>query len=385
LIPKIVPNVSSALSGASLDSACWQAFPNEQMRRLLLDWYSKCGRELPWRQTEDLYSIWVSEIMLQQTQVRSVLPYYSRWMEVFPSVNVLAEADQQTVLLYWQGLGYYARARNLHRGAQIVMADYDGQIPTKLVDLLQLPGIGRTTAGGILSAALDQPYPILEGNVKRVLARLIALQKPPNSVLSFLWAGSETLLDPAHPRLFNQALMDLGATVCTPRQPNCPQCPWSAFCQARQLTLQSVLPMSAARTSLPHKQIGVGVIWNDFGQILIDRRPQSGLLGGLWEFPGGKIEQDETAADCIIREIQEELGILVEVQAHLMTLEHAYTHFKVTLHVYHCRYLQGDPQPIACDEVRWVSLLELDQFPFPTANQKIIEALRALGAPKDFD
>jgi A/G-specific adenine glycosylase len=348
----------------------------------LLSWYGCQGRSLPWRQTQDLYPIWVSEIMLQQTQVKTVLPYYERWLTVFPTVLELAQADLQTVLMVWQGLGYYARARNLHRAAQLIVTDHSGQIPDDLEHLIKLPGIGRTTAGGILSAALNQPHPILDGNVKRVLTRLSAVLEPSRRILPLLWAGSEALLDPEHPREFNQALMDLGATVCLPKQPDCIRCPWSSFCRAKQLNLQTLLPMSETKAPLAHKRIGVGVIWNDLDQILIDRRPQSGLLGGLWEFPGGKIEANETVVECIAREIQEELGIEVAVGDQLLILDHAYTHFKVTLIVHHCRHVKGEPQPIECDEVRWVTLAELDQFPFPTANQKIIAALREGGRPK---
>jgi A/G-specific adenine glycosylase len=380
-MPRNLKDISGtyAIPKLPLSDLRWRDLPVERLRRSLLDWYRHQGRSLPWRQTQDLYEIWISEIMLQQTQVKTVIPYYGRWLENFPTVQHLAQADQQAVLMCWQGLGYYARARNLHRAAQSIMADFGGQFPTQMVDVLKLYGIGKTTAGGILSAALNQPHPILDGNVKRVLARLIGLSEPPKHALSFLWAGSEILLDPIEPRSFNQAFMDLGATVCTPKQPDCLQCPWSEFCQARQHNLQSVIPMSETRAPLPHKQIGVAVIWNEQGQILIDKRPQSGLLGGLWEFPGGKIEADETVAECIAREIQEELGIQIEVQDHLMTLDHVYTHFKVTLCVHHCRHLSGEPQPIECDEVKWVSLGELDQYPFPTANQKIIAALQEHG------
>ncbi len=170
--------------------------------------------------------------------------------------------------------------------------------------------------------------------------------------------------------------MDLGATVCLPKAPNCAHCPWKTDCQAYLLNLQSQLPMREASAPLPHKFIGVAVIWNEHGQILIDKRPAKGLLGGLWEFPGGKIEASETVEACIVREIQEELAIEVEVGEHLITLEHAYTHFRVTLHVYHCRHLQGEPQALECDEFRWVTLDEIEQFPFPKANEKIIAALK---------
>jgi A/G-specific adenine glycosylase len=355
--------------------------PIPELQQSLLDWYQHQGRNLPWRNTRNPYAIWISEIMLQQTQVKTVIPYFLRWLETFPTIADLAQAEQQAVLIQWQGLGYYARARNLHRAAQVIVTEYSGEFPSHLDAVLKLPGIGRTTAGGILSAAFNQPLAILDGNVKRVLARLIGLPVPPKDALSFLWSGSELLLDAKHPRTFNQALMDLGATVCTPKQPDCHNCPWTAACYAHRWNVQPDLPMTETRAPLPHKMIGVAVIWNHDGQILIDKRPQSGLLGGLWEFPGGKVEPQETVQDCIAREIQEELGITVEVMDHLITVDHAYTHFKVTLTVHHCRYLAGEPQPIECDEVRWTTLAEIDQYPFPTANHKIIAALRDAGPP----
>lgn len=358
-------------------SSDWLDAPRlAQLRQALLDWYGLHGRTLPWRQTRDPYAIWVSEIMLQQTQVKTVIPYYDRWLTQLPTIADLAQADQQTVLKLWQGLGYYARARNLHRAAQQVMQQHQGQFPQDLETVLQLAGIGRTTAGGILSAAFNQPVPILDGNVKRVLSRLIALELPPSKAVNQLWQVSEQLLDRQNPRDFNQALMDLGATLCTPKQPACLVCPWNQSCRAYQRNMQNELPVSETRAPIPRKQIGVAVIWNDRGQILIDRRRQEGLLGGLWEFPGGKLETGETVEACIQREIREELGIEIEVGDHLITIEHTYTHFHVTLNVHHCRHISGDPQPIECDEVRWVSPEELDQFPFPKANVTIIEALQ---------
>jgi len=347
----------------------------ENLQRSLREWYQTQGRDLPWRQTRDPYRIWVSEIMLQQTQVKTVIPYYYRWLETFPDISTLAKSSLQTVLKQWEGLGYYARARNLHRAAKVIVNDYNGIFPKQLADVLSLPGIGRTTAGGILSAAFNQPLSILDGNVKRTLARLIALDTPPKKAINQLWELSDQLLDQNHPRDYNQALMDLGATLCTPKQPSCLLCPWRNSCQAFQHNLQTEIPMRTPSSPLPHKQIGVAVIWNQQGEILIDRRLQEGLLGGLWEFPGGKIEAQETIPACIEREIKEELGITVEVGDHLITINHAYTHFRVTLYVHHCRYLSGDPQPIECDEIRWVKPEQLAEFPFPKANTRIIEAI----------
>lgn len=361
----------------------FQQLPLVSLRRSLLTWYATSGRSLPWRETQDPYQIWVSEIMLQQTQVKTVIPYYQRWMEQFPTVKVLAQADQQQVLKVWQGLGYYARARNLHRAAQEVVEKFGGQFPKSLEAAIALPGIGRTTAGGILSAAFNQPVPILDGNVKRVLTRLIALERSPNKALKLLWQLSTNLLDLQQPRDFNQALMDLGATVCTPKNPACLLCPWKEPCLAYNLNMQNELPISESRAPLPHKKIGVAVIWDDQGKILIDRRRQEGLLGGLWEFPGGKIEPEETVEACIKREIQEELGIEVEVGDRLITIDHTYTHFHVTLNVHHCRHLSGEPQPIECDEIRWVTLAEIDQFPFPKANVQIIQALHEFASTQE--
>jgi A/G-specific adenine glycosylase len=315
--------------------------------------------------------------MLQQTQVKTVLPYYQRWLEIFPNLESLATAELQTVLKAWEGLGYYARARNLHKTAKILFNEHSGVFPQKLPDVIKLPGIGRTTAGGILSAAFNQPVSILDGNVKRVLSRLMALPIPPKKGIQSLWQLSDNLLDPNNPRDFNQALMDLGAEICVRSQPKCLLCPWRIHCQAYYQGRQNQIPMTETSEPLPHKKIGVAVIYNDAGLILIDRRPNQGLLGGLWEFPGGKIEQDETVEDCIKREILEEIDIEIEVGEHLVTLDHAYTHFKVTLFVHICRYVTGEPKPIECEEIRWVTLEEIDAFPFPKANSKIIEMLKS--------
>lgn len=355
--------------------------PNQlkTFQQKLLDWYDRHGRDLPWRRSPDLddpYRIWTSEVMLQQTQVKTVLPYYQRWFEVFPTVESLAIADQQQVLKAWEGLGYYSRARNFHRAAKVVVEQHNGQFPKTPEAAEALPGIGRTTAGGILSNAFDLPAPILDGNVKRVLSRLIALPVPPVKSMDALWSVSELVLSGDRPRDFNQALMDLGATMCLRKNPTCLLCPWMAYCQAYQTNQTDTLPMTESKGPLPHKIIGVAVIENDKGEILIDRRLEEGLLGGLWEFPGGKVEPGESMEECVKREIKEELALDIEVGEELIVVNHAYTHFKVSLHVHMCRYLGGEPKAIASQEIRWVTLDTIDEYPFPKANSTIIETLK---------
>lgn len=374
---------ASGSAGKRLSSFVMSEAAIVDLRQRLLAWYASQGRDLPWRRTRDPYAIWISEVMLQQTQVKTVVPYYERWLEKLPTVEALAAAEQQTVLKLWEGLGYYARARNLHQAAQQMVAEYGGKFPQGLEDAIALKGIGRTTAGGILSAAFNLPTAILDGNVKRVFARLVAFPSVPNKALNQLWEISEQVLDPKHPRDFNQAIMDLGATLCTRHHPACLLCPWQTHCAAYNQNAVSNFPMTQSRKPLPHKQIGVAVITDAQGNILIDRRKQEGLLGGLWEFPGGKIEPGESVEACVSREIKEELGIEIEVGDRLITIEHAYTHFKVTLNVFSCKHLSGEPQPIECDEVKWVTLDKIDEYPFPKANSQIIKAMRQQTQHKD--
>ena len=357
------------------------------LRQRLLSWWEHHGRHsIPWKRLpanrraepgEDLdpYPIWVAEVMLQQTQLQVVLPYWQRWMQAFPTLTALAAAEEHDVLLLWQGLGYYARARRLLAGARQMQAQIQAVWPQDLQSWLALPGIGRSTAGSILSSAFNQPFAILDGNVKRVLARLMACERPPSRELKLFWALSEALLDPERPRDFNQALMDLGATVCTPRHPRCEQCPWQVHCAAYAAGDPAAYPVTDAPRELPFQVIGVGVVRNDAGQVLIDQRLNEGLLGGLWEFPGGKQEPGEPIEATITRELQEELAIEAQVGEELITLEHAYSHKRLRFVVHLCRWISGEPQPLASQQVRWVEPTELGDYPFPAANARIIAAL----------
>lgn len=370
--------------------------------RALLSWWQAHGRrdpqQKPWMVTADQtwprpdevlspYGIWIAEVMLQQTQLQVVLPYWTRWMERFPRFEDLAEAEEQAVLLSWQGLGYYSRARRLKVAAGVLMAMGAGGAeprgwPSDLEPWLALPGIGRSTAGGILSSAFNSPLAILDGNVRRVLARLQAHPTPPMRAQAQFWLWSEALVAaaPGRARDCNQALMDLGATLCTPRNPSCPRCPWRDHCAAYAAGTPEAYPVTDAPRSLPFSVIGVGVVLNQAGEVLIDQRLNEGLLGGLWEFPGGKQEPGEAITDTIARELQEELAIDVAVDQELITVDHAYSHKKLRFIVHLCRWLSGEPQPLASQQVRWVKPEELGNFPFPAANARIIEALlKSLG------
>jgi A/G-specific adenine glycosylase len=321
---------------------------------------------------------WVAEVMLQQTRLSVVLPYWRRWMQAFPSLEALAEAPERDVLLLWQGLGYYARARRLPQGARRLLEGAAGADPwpTDRAGWQALPGLGRSTAASIVSTAFDQPEAILDGNVRRVLARLTGCADPPSRRLAAFWSWSETLLDPARPRDFNQALMDLGAGLCTPRNPDCGACPWRGSCAAYAAGDPARWPVKETARPVPFQVIGVGVVRDGGGRVLIDQRLNEGLLGGLWEFPGGKQEPGEPIVATIERELLEELAITVAVGEELITLEHAYSHKRLRFVVHLCEHLAGEPRALACQQVRWVEVAELDAFPFPAANARIIEALR---------
>ena len=344
--------------------------------RLLL-WYAKHKRDLPWRRdAHDPYRVWISETLLQQTQVATVIPYYHRFLNRFPNVRALAAAPLDDVLKAWEGAGYYARARNMHRAAQEIVARFGGKIPETVEELLTLPGIGRYTAGAIASIAFNHAAPILDGNVTRVLCRYFDISGDPKSGTTQreLWRLAEVLLPRGRASQFNQGLMDLGATICTPHSPNCAACPIRLGCAARRLGIQEQLPAKTKKKPLPHHQIAVGVIWKR-GKILIAKRFAKDLLGGLWEFPGGHQEPGESLAECVGREIREEVDLTVEVEKEFAAVDHAYSHFSITLHAFHCRWLQGRPRAIGCSEWQWVSPRELAHYAFPAANRKIFPRL----------
>jgi len=346
-------------------------------RKRLIQWYQAHKRPLPWRNTKDPYAIWISEIMLQQTQVTTVIDYYHRFLERFPTVEALANASLDQVMKAWEGLGYYARARNLHKAAQEIMHRFHGKMPDTLEGLLSLPGMGKSTAGAVLSLGYEKPAAILDGNVIRVFARIFRITENVQHahVVKLLWEIAENLLPSNNVRMYNEALMELGATVCKPQNPLCDQCPVSSFCEAFRYSVQHELPVKSPRRPIPHFHVTAGIIWKE-NRFLITQRPPKGLLGGLWEFPGGKQEKGETLSECLLREIREELNLEIEIIRHLASVNHAYTHFKITLHVFKCKYKSGKLRLCGCVDAKWIQAEEIENYAFPGADRKIIEKLK---------
>ncbi len=343
----------------------------------LLQWYSRHKRDLPWRNNRDPYAIWVSEIMLQQTQVRIVIPYYHRFLKRFPDLATLAQASLDDVLKLWEGLGYYARARNLHGAARAIVQDRDGLLPDTYRGLLDIPGIGPYTAAAVASIAYDEACAVVDGNVVRVLARLLGINLPysEKGAKAIYGNAADELLPQERAGDYNQALMELGALICTPVAPQCRRCPAQAVCKAH-LTLPdpAVLPPKVKKKERPHHDIVVGVVWRA-GRFLVHRRPARGLLGGLWEFPGGERRPGETAQTCAKRKIEEKFKIAVRVQEQLAVIQHGYTHFKITLYAFQCTFLSEQARPPEHVVVRWVTAAEAERLAFARSNQKILETL----------
>lgn len=338
-------------------------------RRTLLAWYRENRRDLPWRRTRDPYRILVSEVMLQQTRVSTVIPYYGRFLKAFPTVASLARARQDRLMKLWEGLGYYARARNLQAAATQIVADHGGRIPRDPETFSKLPGAGPYTTAAVLSIAFGVPLAAVDGNVKRVISRLFDIDR---------------LIQPNDPEVqtlaqrlmgkrkgdFNQAMMELGARVCTPKRPACLLCPVRTFCRSFKAGTVDERPVVLSRKARPHLCVVAGILKKGVS-VLIGRRPDRGLLGGLWEFPGGKVERGETLRMALEREFREELGVEVEAGEPVARVEHAYTHFSVTLHGLPCRLRRGVPVARIHSAIRWVSPAALGRYAMPEANRKL--------------
>jgi A/G-specific adenine glycosylase len=355
------------------DAAC-----RRTIRQRLLAWYGAHARDLPWRRTKDPYAIWLSEIMLQQTQVTTVKPYFERFLRRLPTIETLARADEHEVLRLWEGLGYYRRARQLHRAAQVIVAEHGGRFPRDPAALRRLPGIGRYTAGALLSFAFDAREPILEANTLRALCRLLAYDGDPHGGEGqrFLWAAAEILLPRRDPGRFNQALMELGSEVCTPRMPKCSDCPLAVLCRANQQGRQGEIPRPKRKPASEAVR-EAAVVVRRRGRVLLLRWPEGRRWAGLWDFPRFLLAGESAAADG--RELAENVraltGVTVAPGRHLTTVIHGVTRFRITLECYEARCVSvaGKAAPL---QTRWLRPAELDDCPLSSTGRKLANLIR---------
>lgn len=338
--------------------------------RQLLAWYRRNARILPWRGHPDPYAVWVSEIMLQQTRVETVIPYFQRWMKRFPTIKSLAEASEQDILNLWEGLGYYSRARNLHNAAIIVVERYDGQLLRDLDVLRRLPGIGRYTVGAIASIAFGMDEPALDGNIRRVFARVFNISVPADSSAGekLLWNLAAEHLPKGKAGNYNQSLMDLGATICLPKNPRCLICPLMKLCEARAKGIQDQRPVLKPKKKTPHYILASAVIVKN-GRVLLAKRPSKGLLGGMWEFPNGRVEGDP--ARELSKSLRSGYQLKVRRKDAMSVVHHAYSHFKVIVHVFQCELVSM----IKNQNLRWVSLKNLQDFPMGKVDRQISQLI----------
>jgi A/G-specific adenine glycosylase len=342
----------------------------------LLAWYEIHQRQLPWRESQDPYAVWISEIMLQQTRVETVIPYYQRWFDRFPDLKTLAAVEIEEVLKLWEGLGYYRRAHNLHAAARIVVDEFEGIFPHEVARLQALPGIGRYSAAAIAAIAFNADEVALDGNLKRVLSRIIDLEVDVRSSQGekTLMAAAERIMPPGRASEFNQALMDLGSSICLPKLPDCETCPISSDCLAFERGVQEQRPVRKKKAAIPHYTVVAGVLRKG-ERVLIAQRPEDKMLAGLWEFPGGKCELNESLDACLKREWEEELGVKIQVEEKIGVFTHAYTHFKITLHAFYCCLTAGEPSAKEHLSLDWVRPRDLEHFPMGKIDRSISKTI----------
>ncbi len=344
-----------------------------EFARKLIQWYEEQKRNLPWRGDTSPYSVWVSEVMLQQTTVPTVKGRFERWMERFPDLQTLAEASERDVLTEWEGLGYYQRATRLHEAARAIVKKHEGRIPSDEKSLLKLPGIGPYIASAIRSLAFDAHVAVVEANVCRVFMRLLAIDGRPgeSAVRRQVEVVAHDILPDGDSSRFNQALMDFGSLVCRPRAPQCERCFAHSVCKAYELGVQNEIPRKR-RKNIEEIHTAVAV-FTSHSTVYLQQRPRGGLFGGMWEFPGGKVEEGESPSEAVVREVKEELGVACRVTEGITSFVHFYTRFKVNLHAFLCAAAQELP----CDDKhRWVEWRDAGDYPMPLASRKLVRIMR---------
>ncbi len=349
------------------------------MQKILIQWYDKNKKNMPWRVNTNPYRIWISEVMLQQTQVSTVIPYYKKWMEKFPKIEKVAAADIDEILKLWEGLGYYSRAQNIKKACDIIMNQFNGKIEN-VSNLNELPGIGDYIASAINSIAFSEPHPVIDGNVKRVASRLWEMKIINTADIKKLKTILDLEISKERPGCFNQAIMDLGREICKPQKPHCEKCPISQFCQSLQNNTIAKYPYKLKKKKVPIVDVVVAYIQNHKKDFIITKRPANKMLGGLWELPGGKRESGESFKSALIREIREELNIDIQISGKIGEIEHTYSHMKINLHAYTCSMIEKKAtiKVTEAQDLKWIQFKNIGQYSFPKANHKLFQKMREL-------
>ena len=350
---------------------------NTYIVQQLLTWFKKNKRNLPWRNTKNSYKIWISEIMLQQTQVKQAIPYYKRFLKKFPTIRDVAAAHLDDILKVWEGLGYYRRARYIHESSKIIVDKFNGKIPKDYATLKTLPGFGPYTCGAVLSIAFELPYPAVDGNVIRVISRLFRIESDINvtETKNKITSIVKELIPTNSVSQFTQGLMEMGAIICKPIRPNCNICCWKTICHAyNELPNPETLPKKRKKIRGKHFHIAAGIVQKR-NNVLLSKRPEKLILGNLWEFPGGKTEKKETLRGTCKRELYNKTGIDVKIGKKLMTIKHKYSHYDVTIHFFKCSYLKG---VLKKPNVKWVHIDDLRNYAFSKVHKQVM--LKITGA-----
>ena len=356
----------------------WKSYRVEEIDKLqqqLIYWFEKDHRQMPWRETKNPYYIWISEVMLQQTRVDTVIPYFLRFIDAFPTVERLAAAEEGEVLRLWAGLGYYSRARNIHRGAKLICEVHNGKIPETRKELLKVPGIGPYTAGAVLSIAYGKPTAAVDGNVMRVFSRLFLIYEDisEGSTKKEMEKLCESVVSTVNPSAFNQGLMELGAMICTPTSPKCEICPLAFICKAREAGVQETLPIKKKKEPIKRINMELALLQKE-DKILLTKRPSEGLLANLWALPATEEMVNSTSGKGIVMELQENYGIeAVDPQA-ILEKSHIFTHMKWNMRIFRLKLLSI--VDIDYPEIQWVSLEEIDRYAIPTAFLKVIKEIK---------
>ena len=347
---------------------------SQSFTKPLLSWYKSSNIQMPWRGETDLYKIWLSEIMLQQTQVKTVIPYYNRWISEFPNIESVAKADENKILKLWEGLGYYSRARNFHHACKTVMKKFEGNIPENADKFAELKGVGPYTVAAVQSIGFNRKMAVTDGNVKRVISRYLGLKIPIHKVMPNINIFLNSNIKSTHsPGKFNQALMDLGRTVCKPKNPQCEKCPVNRHCIAFDKNLTDKIPFVLKKKKIPHYKMAVGLIWNE-SKFLMGQRKSDKMLGGLWEMPGFRYDLNHTPL-FLKQSLKTESGLSVKMGDKIATAKHVYSHFSIELDAYHCEYISGTPKSSIHSKWEWTTKEHYNNLPIHKANHKLFNSI----------